>query len=157
MSRPQPVRVSRLRSQVQAFLDGLVYHDVVADLAAQRPLPLLQVKEHGLVLTVTVLPKNLRQGGGRAIGGRMLPGGLVNPNIPIKAAVESKAGRYGQLDRPYIIAVSALEEFANGDAAIDALFGTESVIVTQSCDQRWVRNSDGAWMGPGMSVSAGCA
>ena len=55
----------------------------------------------------------------------MLPGGVVQPHLPIKASVESKASRYGHLDRPYTIAVSALEESANADSAIDALLGTK--------------------------------
>lgn len=148
----QPIRLGRLRGQVQRFIDGLDYDAVVAGFAAGRPGPLFNFEEHGLTLRITVVPKNLRRAGGRAIGDRMLPGGVVQPHLPIKASVESKASRYGQLDRPYIIAVSALEEFANADAAIDALFGTDQVVVTEDGHHAWVRNRDGAWMGPGGPV-----
>ena len=148
----QPVRIGRLRAQVQRFVDALDYDALVAGLAARRPGPMISLEEHGLLLRITAIPKNLRQAGGRAMGGRMLPGGLIHPNTPIKAAVESKAGRYGQLDRPYIIAVCALETFANADAAIDALFGTDQVVVNPDGGHRWARNRDGAWMGPGGPV-----
>jgi len=144
----QPIRCRQLRTQVQRFVDGLDYESVVADFAEQRPGPVFDFEEHGLTLRITVVPKHLRQAGGWAIGGRILPGGIVQPHLPIQAAVESKAGRYGQLDRPYIIAVCALETFANADSAIDALFGTEAVIVAENGDQRLVRNCDGAWRGP---------
>jgi hypothetical protein len=148
----QPVRLGRLRAQVQAFIDGLDYEAVVANLAEQRSAPIFQATEHGLALKITVVPKNLRQLGGRAIGGRMLPGRFVQPNVPIKSAVESKAGRYGQLDRPYIIAVCALEDFANAEAAIDGLFGTNQLLIADDGDHRWGRNRDGAWFGPGGPV-----
>jgi len=133
---------------VQRFVDGLDYESVVADFAEQRPGPVFDFEEHGLTLRITVVPKHLRQAGGRAIGGRILPGGIVQPHLPIKAAVESKAGRYGQLDRPYVIAVCALETFANAGSAIDALFGTEAVVVAENGAHRSVRNCDGAWRGP---------
>ncbi|MCF3946954.1 hypothetical protein [Acidiphilium iwatense] len=143
----QPVRCRHLRTQVQRFVNGLDYESAVADFAEQRPGQVFNFEEHGLTLRITVVPKHLRQASGRAIGGRILPGGVVQPHLPIKAAVESKASRYGQLDRPYIIAVCALETFANADSAIDALFGTEAVIVTENGDHRLVRNCDGAWRG----------
>jgi hypothetical protein len=148
----RPIRFGRLRDQIQRFVDDLDYDAVVGEFAAGRPGPLFTFEEHGLILRITVVPKNLRQAGGRAMGGRMLPGGLIHPNLSIKAAVESKAGRYGQLDRPYIIAVMALDEFANADAAVDALFGTDRLIIPEGGEHRWARNRDGAWMGPGGPV-----
>lgn len=144
----QPIRCKHLRTQVQRFVDGLDYEDVVTHFAEQRPGPVFNFEEHGLTLRITVVPKHLRQAGGRAIGDRILPGGIVQPHLPIKAAVESKAGRYGQIARPYVIAVCALKTFANADSAIDALFGTEVVVVTENGDLRPARNFDGAWRGP---------
>lgn len=118
----QPIRLGRLRGQVQRFIDELNYEEVDAGFAVGRSAPLFTFEEHGLVLRITVVPKNLRRAGGRAIGDRMLPGGVVQPHLPIKASVESKASRYGQLDRPYIIAVYALEQFAKA---------------AQGCGGRW--------------------
>lgn len=144
----QPIRLKHLRSQVQRFINGLDYDTVVADFAAGRLTMPFRFAEHGLILRITVVPKNLRRAGGRAIGDRMLSGGVVQPHLPIKAAVESKASRYGQLDRPYIIAVNALEQCANADAAIEALFGTNRVVMTEDGDHALASNRDGAWIGP---------
>ncbi len=145
----QPVRLRRLRDQVQRFIDGLDYKASVAAFQAGRPLPQHHFAEHGLTVTVGVIPKNSRGPGGRAVGGRMLPGGIINPERAIQAAVEEKAGRYGALDRPYIIAVNALDTFASGDAAVDALFGTEVAVVTAERGMQCRRNPDGVWMRPG--------
>src|SRR6185437_2814137 len=83
------------------------------------------------------------------IGGRMLPGGVILPEAAIKSAVEGKAGRYGDIGLPLVIAVNALEEFARVG---DALFGTTGVIFSQDGAARGMRNADGAWRGPGGPV-----
>lgn len=143
----QPIAFRRLRDRVQRFIDRLDYEASLQAFIAGQPLPRFVLEEHGLALRVEVIPKNLRGGAGRAVGGRMLPGGLVQAHLPIQTAVESKAGRYGALDRPYIIAVNALDIFANADAAVDALFGTDRVVLSETGEAQWARNRDGAWMG----------
>jgi hypothetical protein len=148
----QPVRRRRLRDLVQRFVDGLDYDAVLADFAEGRAAPMFRFEEHGLTLRIDVVPKNLRGEGGRAIGHRMLAGGVIHPDRPIRAAVEAKAGRYGQLDRPYIVAVSALDQFANADAAVDALFGTDQEAVFESGHHQAIRARDGVWMGAGGPV-----
>jgi hypothetical protein len=139
------VATGRLRRAVQAFVDGLDYDTARVNFEAQRPTPIFSMEHDGLRIVIDVIPKNTRQAGGRAIGSRVLPGGVVTPHVAIKSAIEGKAGRYGDLNLPYVIAVSALEEFANADSAIDALFGTEAVVVHADGRDEWVRNPDGAW------------
>lgn len=110
--------------------------------------PIWQHDEHGAHFTIQPVPKNLRRAGGRAVGGRMLQGGAIHPEVAIRSAVENKAGRYGDVDLPLVIAVNALEEYARIDDAIDALFGTTGVIVRENSEPQVVRNTDGAWRGP---------
>jgi hypothetical protein len=90
-----------------------------------------QHDEHGAHFTIQPIPKNIRRPGARAIGGRMLPGGVVRPEEAIKSAVERKAGRYGDIELPFVIAVNSLEDFARPGDAIDALFGTTGVIMSE--------------------------
>lgn len=145
----QPIGTRRLRNAVQRFVDGLDYDAAVrADEAGQAPGPIWQYDEHGAHFMIQPIPKNTRRAGGRAIGGRMVPGGIVHPEVAIKSAVEGKAGRYGNVDLPLVIAVNALEEFAGIDDAIDALFGTTMVMVPENGEPRPGRNPDGAWRGP---------
>jgi hypothetical protein len=148
----QPVAVAKLRRQIQAWVNGLDHEAVVADFAAHRPLPSIALERHGLRIIIEALPKNTRSRAGRAIGGRMLAGGQVNPHLAIKVSVEGKGGHYGDLDLPLVVAVNALDEFANVDSAIDALFGTDAVVVDANGGMRNVRNPDGAWRGPGGPV-----
>jgi hypothetical protein len=149
----QPIATARLRRAVQRFVDELDYDQaVVRAEAGQPPAPVWQHTEHGAHFTIQPVPKNIRRREGRAIGGRMLPGGVILPEVAIKSAVEGKAGRYGNIGLPLVIAVNALEEFARVGDAVDALFGTTGVIVSQDGAARGMRNRDGAWRGPGGPV-----
>ena len=150
----QPVAVSRLRRSLQHFVDGLDYEQAVAnEEAGMAATAIWQHEQHGAHFTIRPFPKNVRRVGGRAVGGRMLPGGVIHPEVAIRSAVENKASRYGEIDLPLVVAVNALEEFAKKDDAIDALFGTTSVVVRNGCEPREVRNSDGAWRGPSGAVN----
>lgn len=71
----------------------------------------------------------------------------------IRKEIAGKASRYGQLDRPFVIALNVTSDWGcDDDDVVDALFGTESHII------RWTehgvenagtrRNPDGAWQGP---------
>jgi hypothetical protein len=134
---------------VQRFVDALDFDAAVrAAEANEAPGPLFQHEEHGAHFTIQPVPKNIRRPGGRAIGGRMLPGGVITPHKAIKSAIEGKAGRYGELGMPFIVAVNSLEDYARADNAVDALFGTEAVVVPEDGPPRAVRNRDGAWHGP---------
>lgn len=140
----RPVAVARLRRAVQRFVDGLDYDQAITNDKA----PVFQHEEHGAKFTIQPVPKILRRASGRAVGGRMLPGGIIHPEVVIKSAVQCKAGRYGDVDLPLVIAVNALEEFANISDAINALFGTPSVVVREGEEPLSSRNADGAWGGP---------
>lgn len=144
----RPIAVRRLRNAVQRFVDSLDYDVAVATAeAGDAPGPIWRHDEHGAHFMIQPVPKNTRRPGGRAIGGRMLPAGVIHPEVAIKSAVENKAGRYGDIDLPLVIAINALEEFAGIDDAIDALFGTKTVVVPQIGEPRAARNPDGAWRG----------
>ncbi len=149
----RPIATSRLRRSVQHFVDGLDYEAAVARAAVDQPAaPIWQHEEHGAQFMIQPVPKRTPRLGGRAIGVRMLPGGIIHPEVAIKSAVEGKAGRYGNIDLPLVIAVNALEEFVGIDDAIDALFGTTGVVIPENGEPRHVRNADGAWRNAGGPV-----
>jgi hypothetical protein len=140
------VSLGTLRRTVQAFVEGLDYDAIRSDLESNRHTPVFQADAEGTRITIEVVPKHHRGTSGRAIGGRMLAGGQINAHEAISAALRRKAGRYGDLGLPYIVAVNALETFADGDSVTDALFGTEAVQVGPN-GHRFVRNPDGVWQG----------
>lgn len=88
----QPVAIRKLGRAIQNYIDNLDYDYIVDLISNNQQVPLHLHKEHGLHITITVFPKNTRGNlRGRAIGGGMLPGGLVNPHIPIRTSVKKKA------------------------------------------------------------------
>jgi hypothetical protein len=144
----RPAAVARLRRTIQGFVDGLDRKAVIAQVARGGPRPRMDHDEHGLSLRIEAIPKNLPRRNERAIGVQMLPGGFITPHLAIRSAVEGKASRYGELELPFVVAVNAMEEFAGPDAAVDALFGTECVLIDSDGHHRWSRNPDGVWHGP---------
>ena len=155
----RPVASARLRRDVQRFVNGLDHAAVVADLAAGRPYPTFEREEHGAAFRIEAVPKNTPGGGNaRAIGVRMMAPIQVQPQETIKSAVLGKAGRYGDPDLPFVIAVNSLEDYARADDAEDALFGSSAVAINAAGEDRWIREPDGVWHtpnGPGYSrVSA---
>ena len=144
----QPVAVGRLRRSVQTYVDGLDHAAAVQAIAADQPVAApWEYETHGAHFRIEPVPKNT-PGFGRAVGARVLAGGFIRLHAPIKSAVEGKAGRYGVLDHPLVVAVNALEEYVGPDDAVDALFGTTAVVVPEGGPPRHVRNSDGVWQGP---------
>lgn len=150
-----PVSGRHLRRRLEDWLQTLDYEQIAAkgnDEATARPL--FTYEQHGVCLRIGVIPRHQTRGTtvrGRAIAGRMLAPLSVQPQEPIRSAVLGKAGRYGDLDAPYVVAVNALSTYAREDDAIDALFGTEPVSVRQTAEgfeDRIGRDADGVWYGP---------
>jgi len=67
---------------------------------------------------------------------------LLQTKESIRNAVQRKAGRYGELAFPYIIAVNVLSDFVDRTDEVEALFG----------DEQWPgepRIANGVWRGVG--------
>jgi len=144
----RPVATANLRRAVEQFVDGLDYDASVSAIESGSSIPHFQHEEHGLYIRLEPYPKNTRgRSGGRAIGGGMLSGGQVQPHLSIRSSVVRKARHYGDIDIPLIIAVNSLELYANEEASIESVFGTEAVVVSEGQPDKWVRNPDGAWRG----------
>jgi hypothetical protein len=77
-------------------------------------------------------------------------GGFIDNGRMLKDAVRAKAKRYGELDRPLIVAVNAIGDLIGRDDEMSALFGKEQFVVDLVNDEP-VRSSvsrerDGAWV-----------
>jgi hypothetical protein len=101
------------------------------------------------------LPQMRGKPGVRPVGSYM-KSGWVEPQEGIRGAIRKKATKYGELDLPYIIAVNALEEFVEQDAAVEALFGDECIVATPYMHESGLiksewhpsRKRNGAFWGP---------
>jgi hypothetical protein len=138
-----PINGKVLRRQLERWLNSL------DALACSGPTPpVFTHEEHGAKFEITAIPRPRRDGApGRAIAIRSLSPGQLDTRGAIRTSVEKKAGRYGQLDRPYVIAVNVLERFSFESAAIDAMFGSEYVAMTEDGDVRELRHPNGAFLG----------
>ena len=73
----------------------------------------------------------------------------IDTTTPLRKALRKKAGRYGPLGKPFIIAVNALDICANEISFEEALFGTECIQVTSTAEgfhELRTRNPDGLWV-----------
>jgi hypothetical protein len=154
-----PVSGRRLRRRLEGWLETLNYEQIIAQANHEATAnPACTYEEHGVRFRIAVIPRDQTRGiteRRRAIAGRTLAPLSVQPQEPIRTAVLGKAGRYRDLDAPYIVAVNALSTYAREGDAIDALFGTEIVSVRQTAEgfeDRTGRDTDGVWYGPGGPV-----
>lgn len=97
-------------------------------------------------------PENRGRPGVRSLG-LFAPNPLVqrlDPVTPIRRAIEKKAGRYGNLDLPYVIALNTLGEFSSRAHVLEALYGGEVLVHSRYHDgttqMRLERNPDGAFV-----------
>ena len=70
----------------------------------------------------------------------------------IRNALKEKAGKYGKLKIPYIIAINSISYFCDDISIANAFFGDEKTTVTLykngSTKQKHGRHPNGAWIGP---------
>ncbi len=97
-------------------------------------------------------PKLRGQPGIRPIGVRMPEGRWMNTHGEIRKAIENKAKKYGELELSFIIAVNVVADHCDNIDIMNALYGDESLLVTQAADggltERHERKLNGAWFGP---------
>jgi hypothetical protein len=87
--------------------------------------------------------------GARPIGVQFEGVRLLETKDAIKNAVLEKAGRYGRLSSPYIIAVNVLSDHVDETDALQGLFGDEQFVYTTSASlpqlPEFRRAANGAW------------
>jgi hypothetical protein len=141
-----PVSINQMKRALLQWINALPLDDTAID------KPHFVYDEHGLRITVRPFPRRNRQVVGRSIGVRHFPVQEVTVDQDIRAGLEKKASRYGNLDHPYVVAINALGRFHREDEALDALFGASHTAVSELPDGTFrtqdVRKPDGIWFGP---------
>lgn len=149
-------RVVRLR--LERWL-GDLDHAEMSRLYEQRAydsVPKFAWTEQGCTLTFTPVPKGPQfrgQPGARPVG-IVMPAEIreLRTHEDIRVAIDGKAAKYGNLDRPLVVAVNVLDDFCGDYDVWNALFGEEQVVAIRDADQHvrheWgYRASNGAWRG----------
>lgn len=138
----QSPRLKPIRQSVQNWVDELG--------VGKQSAASLNLNIDGMALKVAAIPRKKPSSDGGAIG-MYWPGAFVaGPGDGIRQAVKYKAKRYGQMDKPFIVAVNSLIEHHNEEDAIDAAFGSPCVVVNvedPDIEPRASRNPDGVWIG----------
>jgi hypothetical protein len=98
------------------------------DVPGFEALPHWRYEHDGWTIDFFPLPKSdslQGQTGVRPIGLQLGTFQLLHTKETIRTAVQQKAGRYGELVFPYIIAVNVLSDFVDRTDEVEALFGDE--------------------------------
>lgn len=153
-----PPKGARLRADLERWLATLDPDIIEADRERDGfdSLPSREWAHDGWRLLFSALPKPAErrdQRGIRPIGATVGPGKFIDSHSAIRSAVKKKAGKYGKLETPLVVAVNALDESASERDVLDALLGEECVTFSvypggQPGDLRETRKRDGAWVGP---------
>ncbi len=143
-----PPSGQHIRAFLTERLAGLNPNDIAAlldqpNVPGFEALPHWRYEHDGWTIDFFPLPKSesLRgQTGVRPIGLEFSGVQLLRTKETIRNAVQQKAGRYGELAFPYIVAVNVLSDFVDRTDEVEALFG----------DEQWPgepRVANGVWRG----------
>ncbi len=152
---PPPAR--KIKEQVSKWLKTLD-PDAINELHQRETilgLPKLKVDHDGWHITFYPIAKSpaIRgKSGVIPIGMKMTEFEKVKTKDAIRDAIARKATRYGEMDKPYIIAVNMLSPFLDRDKIMDALFGSEQYVFRTDMPNdhppEMKRARDGVWFGP---------
>lgn len=125
-----------VRSELEAWLTGLdadaIHSRISRDSIAAMPRKEWELD--GWRLSVGAYPKAASARGIAGIRPVGIYGGeggaqMVDDKKPLLRRLRRKSSRYGQLDQPYVIAVSGSSFTTDDGDIVDALFGTDTVSV----------------------------
>jgi hypothetical protein len=142
--------------RVRAFLELHLRRldpDHIAEIARTSGLPRWRFEHDGCTIWFYPIPKGpdfRGRSGIRPIGLQSTGVRCLETPATIRAAILEKAGRYGDLEAPYIIAVNVIADLFRPSDVAAALFGDEALIVQQDDTGRWRegfgRSRNGAWV-----------
>jgi hypothetical protein len=140
-----------LIAPLEQWLNNLDPDEVSAamDNGDEPPELCLPVRDWGLMFTAhPIKPEYRGKPRNRLLGAYPAYGGFVNDQHKLRKTLNKKAGHYGVLDKPFIIAVMGMSPFMDNEDVENALFGNivYRYSVNEPGDGRWVRNRDGLWM-----------
>jgi hypothetical protein len=144
-----------LRHELSSWLRGLDPDKVAKDVEehGHEHIPTMTWEHDGWHVEFEAIPiKPERRGMGQRVIG-VLSGGArwINEWEPIRDAVRTKGGRYGELTKPFIVAVNVDAHSLDRIDEMQALFGQEEYVFNRANPQgqpEMRRAANGAWNGP---------
>ena len=148
MQRPKAAEIVRPLEDWLASLDP----DAVAralDASEEVPELHLPVRDWTLIFTPLPIKPDRRGKAGRLLGLYPASAGFVNDKTMVRKALERKRRQFGQLDKPFVVALLATSSFMDDEDIAQALFGSETVqyrVNDPAFEPRTIRQRDGFWM-----------
>nr|BDD47818.1 hypothetical protein 5 [Gammaproteobacteria bacterium] len=150
-----PPRGKALRRDLARWLEGLDPDQVARDVNEQGHdrIPTLVWEHDGWQVEFEAIPiKPERRGKGqRVIGVQFYGARWANEWEPIRDAVRSKGGRYGEFTKPFVVAVNVDSGSLDRIDEMQALFGQEEFVFSRAnpdAGPEMRRAPNGAWSGP---------
>jgi hypothetical protein len=160
----EPPAIKKCLSAIQSWLDDLDVEQALELLDAHRfdELPKYVLEDRGWSIEVTALPRGAESRGeasGRPIAFYPIEAGSFDGRAPLLASLREKAGRYGELDAPYVIALMQETVLSDHEDVFHALFGSLMISVPLGNPQgaRTTLGDDGFWRGPTGAQNTGVA
>lgn len=149
-----PIPVSKVTKEVQRWIDGLDYEQIMALPRSDSfdSLPCLLVEHDGQTFKLVAIPKK-REARGLPdvppLGGHSGGGSWVRTHLDIRSAVKKKrASRYDLGGLPYVVAVRCQDAFTTTADVERALYGLRSGDVPHNLDELALADmEDGIWSG----------
>ncbi len=146
-------RTSKLTKWLQIRLDDINYNELLRR-AKHGQYPIWEWSNGDWLIEFNPIPKSPDKIGGpikRIIGIGPMEVGMDRTKENLRTALAYKAGRYGLLDKPYVIAANVLSPTADAEDIEDSIFGDQvyTVQVTPSGPGAGKpgRKSNGVWTG----------
>lgn len=152
----EPPSRNRVQSELRQWLETLDY-EPLRTMFEERGIEAMPEKKfdlRGWEVTFTAIPKPESQRGSedeRIIGLQNTGVQWVDTSTPIRKRIRDKAGRYGDVERPYVVAVNIADPMIDEIDIRDALFGDEVLQISMTDPPNagtMTRKPNGAWMGP---------
>jgi hypothetical protein len=152
--KPPPAR--RIKAFLKQRLAPLDADRVASDSKSRGSiaLPRWTCSTEGWLIEFSPIPKSigLRGKPGVRFIGYELEAGWVDARTPLRDVILEKAGRYGKLQYPFVVAVNSFASHLDKIDVMDALFGKEQYMFHQTpsgiSDPVPQRAPDGVWTSP---------
>jgi hypothetical protein len=144
----------KIKKNIERWLNSLDYNDYKNIKYGERfeNLPKKLIETNGCKLEFTAIPRNkIKQKNKKSslLSAHMSNVQQVNCTGPIKKAIKKKGHKYGDLGKPYIIAINFGGLFLDQMSITEALFGQEVLLLNFDPDfkmeSKRSRKLNGAW------------
>lgn len=150
-----PPSGKNLKKKIHQWLDALDPDELIEQIeeSGLDSLTALKWNHDGWYLQIRPIPLKIERRGKSTnlvgIGG--IGGGWVDAWSPIRDAIKFKGGKYGELDKPLVVAVNLDRFHLDRIDEMQALFGQEQFVFTVNSDAEpeMQRAPNGAWYGKG--------